>query len=204
MVKNLPASGGDAGGMGLMPGWGKAPGEGNGSQLQCYCQEIPRIQEPDGLHSPGITKSWWTGLSDSALTQPYFIFTHMFTILGLFIPLCIYGFAPDIIFIMPTGLLSVFLIIVLLAIHFFCFWMSEKIHFLSIFKDIFTEYRIPHWHVFPLLCSTSKIILHCILECIIFSKKSAIALLLVPLFIMWLFPFSYDMYQYHFNHISYA
>lgn len=151
----------------------------------------------------GITKSW-IGLSDWALTQSSFIFTHVFTILVLFVPLCIYRFPPDIIFIMPKGLLSIFLIIQFCWEFIFCFWKSEKIYFLSIFEDIFTEYRILHWLLSPLLFSTSKIILHCILQCIIFSKKSAIVLIFVLLHIMCLFSFYYDMYQYHFNNISYA
>ena len=31
MVKNLPAKAGDAGDLGLIPGFGKSPGEGNGN-----------------------------------------------------------------------------------------------------------------------------------------------------------------------------
>ena len=38
MVKNLPASTGDAG---LIRGLRRAPGEGGGSPLQCSCQESP-------------------------------------------------------------------------------------------------------------------------------------------------------------------
>ena len=34
MVKNLPARGGDAGDLGLIPGLGRSPGEGNGNPLQ--------------------------------------------------------------------------------------------------------------------------------------------------------------------------
>ena len=34
MVKNLPASAGDAGDMGLIPGWGRSSGVGNGKPLQ--------------------------------------------------------------------------------------------------------------------------------------------------------------------------
>ena len=37
MVKNPPASEGDAGGVGLIPGWGRCPGAGNGKQLQYSC-----------------------------------------------------------------------------------------------------------------------------------------------------------------------
>ena len=38
MVKNLPASAGDAGGMYSIPGSGRSPGEGNGNPLQIFCQ----------------------------------------------------------------------------------------------------------------------------------------------------------------------
>ena len=33
VVKNLPSSAEDARDMGLIPGWGRPPGEGNGNQL---------------------------------------------------------------------------------------------------------------------------------------------------------------------------
>ena len=38
MVKNLPAYAGD---LGLIPGLGRSPGEGNGTQLQHSCLENP-------------------------------------------------------------------------------------------------------------------------------------------------------------------
>ena len=37
VVKNLPASAGDAGGLGLIPGSGRSPGVGNGNPLQYSC-----------------------------------------------------------------------------------------------------------------------------------------------------------------------
>ena len=39
--KNLPASTGDAGDVGSVPGLGKYPGDGNGSPLQYSCLENP-------------------------------------------------------------------------------------------------------------------------------------------------------------------
>ena len=36
LVENLPAIGGDPG---LIPGWGRSPGEGNGNPLQYSCLE---------------------------------------------------------------------------------------------------------------------------------------------------------------------
>ena len=38
MVKNLPANAGEEG---LLPGWGKSPGGGNGSPLQYSCLGNP-------------------------------------------------------------------------------------------------------------------------------------------------------------------
>ena len=46
VVKNLPANEGD---VGLIPGSGRSPGEGNGNLLQYPCQEIPWTEEPGGL-----------------------------------------------------------------------------------------------------------------------------------------------------------
>ena len=39
--------------MGLIPGWGRSPGEGNGNPLQYSCLEIPWTEEPSGLQSTG-------------------------------------------------------------------------------------------------------------------------------------------------------
>ena len=49
MVKNPPAN---TGYMGLIPGSGRSPGDGNGNPLQCSCLgEIPWTEEPGGLWS---------------------------------------------------------------------------------------------------------------------------------------------------------
>ena len=58
MVKNPPASAGDIRDVGLIPGSGRSPGEGNGNSLQYSCLEylkdrgawwaiVHRITEPD-------------------------------------------------------------------------------------------------------------------------------------------------------------
>ena len=39
VVKNPPASAGDARDTGLIPGWGRSPGGGNGNPLQYSCLE---------------------------------------------------------------------------------------------------------------------------------------------------------------------
>ena len=51
LVKNPPANAGD---MGLIPGLGRSPGEGNGNPCQYFYLENPL--EPSGLHSIGSQK----------------------------------------------------------------------------------------------------------------------------------------------------
>ena len=41
VLKNLPASAGDAQDVGSIPGSGRSSGEGNGNPLQCSCWENP-------------------------------------------------------------------------------------------------------------------------------------------------------------------
>ena len=48
MVKNLPATGGDAGNSGLIPGSGISSGGGNGDPLQYSC-----------LQNPTDRRTWW-------------------------------------------------------------------------------------------------------------------------------------------------
>ena len=43
----------NVGDMGLIPGSGRSPGEGNGNPLQYSCLENPWTEEPDGLQSMG-------------------------------------------------------------------------------------------------------------------------------------------------------
>ena len=63
MVKNLPASAGDTGDSGSIPGLGRPPAEGNGKPLQYMAWEIPWTEEPGGPQSMGLQKSQ-TPLSD--------------------------------------------------------------------------------------------------------------------------------------------
>ena len=55
VVKNLPAKAGD---LGLIPGLGRGPGEGNDNPLQYSCLEIPWTEEPGRLQSMGLQKNW--------------------------------------------------------------------------------------------------------------------------------------------------
>ena len=54
-VKNLPASVGD---LGLIPGLGRSPGEGNGSPLQYSCLENSMDREAWWVTIHGLAKSW--------------------------------------------------------------------------------------------------------------------------------------------------
>ena len=56
-VKNLLASARDAGGLGLIPGWGSSPGEGNGNKLQYSCLENPMDRGAWWATVRGVTKS---------------------------------------------------------------------------------------------------------------------------------------------------
>ena len=62
-VKNLPVNARHAGGVGLIPGSGRSPGEGPDRPLQDSCLENLVDEEPGGLESKGPQKSQ-TGLSD--------------------------------------------------------------------------------------------------------------------------------------------
>ena len=62
-VKNLPASAGDMGDAGSVPGLGRSPGEGNGSPLQYSCLENPMARGAWRATVHGVTKSQ-TQLSD--------------------------------------------------------------------------------------------------------------------------------------------
>ena len=58
LVKNPPANAGDARDVGLVPGWGRSPGEGNGNTLQYSCLENPMDRGAWRATVHGVTKSW--------------------------------------------------------------------------------------------------------------------------------------------------
>ena len=58
MVKNLPANAGGTGDVGLIPGSGRSPGEGNGNLLQNSC-----------LENPMDRGAWWTTVHEVAERQ---------------------------------------------------------------------------------------------------------------------------------------
>ena len=63
VVKYLPASAGDAGDVGWIPGWEDSPGGGNGNPLRDSCLEGPMDRGAWGATVHGVVKGW-TQLSD--------------------------------------------------------------------------------------------------------------------------------------------
>ena len=68
MVKNLLASAGATGDLGLIPGLGRSPGEENGNPLWYSCLGNPMDRGAWQATVFRVTKSW-TQLSDSTTTQ---------------------------------------------------------------------------------------------------------------------------------------
>ena len=58
VVKNPPANAGDTRDVGLIPGWGRSLGEGNGNPLQYSC-----------LGSPMDRGAWWATVHGVAKSQ---------------------------------------------------------------------------------------------------------------------------------------
>ena len=63
VIKNPPASSGDVGDTGSIPGLGRSPGGANGSPLQYSCRENPTDKGTWWATIQKVTKSQ-TGLSD--------------------------------------------------------------------------------------------------------------------------------------------
>ena len=58
VLKNPPASAGDARDAGLIPGSGRCPGGGNGNPLQCSCLENPMGRGAWRATVHEVAKSW--------------------------------------------------------------------------------------------------------------------------------------------------
>ena len=71
MVKNSPANAEDARDTGLIPGWGRSPGGGNGTPLQYSCLKSPTDRGAWQAIVHGVTKSQ-TWLSDYAWALSWF------------------------------------------------------------------------------------------------------------------------------------
>ena len=57
VVKNLPTNAGNTGEVGLIPGLGRCPGEGNGNPLQYSCLENSMDREAWQATVHGVTKN---------------------------------------------------------------------------------------------------------------------------------------------------
>ena len=57
VVKDTPANAGDMRDLGLIPGWGRSHGEGNGNPLQYSCLENPMNRRAWLAIVQGVTKS---------------------------------------------------------------------------------------------------------------------------------------------------
>ena len=76
MVKNLPVSAGDTG---LIPGWGRSPGVGNGNPLQYSCLENPTAREKPGRLQSRV-QGWGSGgegHKESDMTKHTHTHTHL-------------------------------------------------------------------------------------------------------------------------------
>ena len=58
VVKNPPSNAGDARDVGLIPGLGRSPEEGNGNLLQYSCLENPMDREAWQVTVHGVAESW--------------------------------------------------------------------------------------------------------------------------------------------------
>ena len=58
MVKNPPASAGDTGDLGSIPGPGRSPGGGKGNPLQCSCLGSPMDRGAQWAAVRGVTQRW--------------------------------------------------------------------------------------------------------------------------------------------------
>ena len=56
LIKNLPANAGDARDVGLIPGWGRSPGGGNGNLLLYSFLENSRQRSLTRLQSMGLQR----------------------------------------------------------------------------------------------------------------------------------------------------
>ena len=58
VIKNLPANAEDARDVGLIPRWGRSPGEANGNQLQNTCLKNSMDKELWWAIVPEVAKGW--------------------------------------------------------------------------------------------------------------------------------------------------
>ena len=66
VVSNSPANAGDAREVGLIPGSGRSPGEGNGNSLQYFCLENSMDRGTWWATVHGVAKSWTLSMHTGA------------------------------------------------------------------------------------------------------------------------------------------
>ena len=77
MVQNPLASAGDARDVGLIPGLGRSPGEGNGNHSSILAWKIPWTEEPGGLQSTGSQRVGHDWATECAHTQMFPLVTAL-------------------------------------------------------------------------------------------------------------------------------
>ena len=78
MVKNLPANAGDIGDVGLIPGSGRSPGEGNGNSLQYSClgNLMDRGAWCAAVHGVATSRTRLTAVAGAGIWVCCFFKTH--------------------------------------------------------------------------------------------------------------------------------
>ena len=71
MVKSLPANAGDAGDMGLIPGFRRSPEEGMATHSSVLAWRIPWTEEPGELHSMASQRQTLTEATENATKRTY-------------------------------------------------------------------------------------------------------------------------------------
>ena len=77
LVKILYDSAGDARDVGLIPGLGRSPGEGNGNHSSILAWKIPWTKEPGGLQSMGSQRVGHDHAIEYAHTQVFPVVTAL-------------------------------------------------------------------------------------------------------------------------------
>ena len=86
VVKNLPASEGDTGDVGLIPGSGKFPGGGYGNHFSILVWKIPWMEEPEGYCPWGHEESDMTEHTDiHNIYMCVCVYVHMYIHMYMYI-----------------------------------------------------------------------------------------------------------------------
>ena len=75
MIKNLPANAGD---LGLIPGWGRPPGEGKDNPFQYSCLENPMDKGAWQATVHGVEELDMTELTCTHMTSLVIVYAHLY------------------------------------------------------------------------------------------------------------------------------